>query len=244
MSEFLDKSFFQINKWQNLSGFSHGFSTSKKNIDIEKIHSNVCSLVNVDTNTKISDTKLIRLKQVHSNKIINVTNVDIAEDMIKNIVSADGIITNLKGYFPTIQTADCVPVLLVYPKKNISGALHAGWRGTAKGISAKAVEMMKEEYGIKPGDIQVAIGPSIGSCCYCVSLDVASQFPDACVEKREGKIYLDLWKANKLQLLNVGIPDENIYTVGLCTYCNRDIFYSYRFDNNEKGRMLSWIGWY
>lgn len=91
-------------------------------------------------------------------------------------ITADGLITNAPGVLLTIQTADCVPILLVDVKKKAVGAFHAGWRGTVKRIVEKGVGTMRAEFGSEPKDIHAAIGPCIAQCCYAVGEEVIEQF--------------------------------------------------------------------
>lgn len=91
-------------------------------------------------------------------------------------ITADGLITNIPGILLTIQTADCVPILLVDIKKQAVGAFHAGWRGTVSRIVEKGVGTMRAEYGSDPKNIHAAIGPCIAQCCYAVGEEVVDQF--------------------------------------------------------------------
>src|SRR5207244_7005375 len=91
-------------------------------------------------------------------------------------LTADGLITNVPGLLLTIQTADCVPILLVDVKKKVVGAFHAGWRGTVKRIVEKGVGTMRAEFGSEPKNIHAAIGPCIAQCCYAVGDKVVDQF--------------------------------------------------------------------
>ena len=95
---------------------------------------------------------------------------------IAKTITTDGLITNAPGVLLTIQTADCVPILLVDVKKKAVGAFHAGWRGTVKRIAEKGVGTMRAEWGCNPKDIHAAIGPCIAQCCYAVGEEVVDQF--------------------------------------------------------------------
>jgi polyphenol oxidase len=168
------------------------------------------------------------------------------------------------------QTADCVPILLVDPKKHAVAAIHAGWRGTLARIAQKSVGRMRFEFGCKPADLLAAIGPSIGPCCYEVSSDFVTKFtaqfadePGYFDEARTGdepnplqwlnmkppghqppqkNVHLDLWKANRAQLLAAGLQAKGIFASNLCTACRGDLFFSYRKEGSLSGRMLSVIG--
>src|SRR4051812_3037593 len=114
--------------------------------------------------------KLVSLKQVHSGIIYVIKNAP------KQPFAGDGLLTQTPGLLLSIQTADCVPILLFDPVKRVVGAFHAGWRGTVKRIVEKGVGGMQVHFESKPQDIQAAIGPAIGKCCYAVGEEVIDEF--------------------------------------------------------------------
>jgi len=117
---------------------------------------------------------LVSLKQIHSG-IIHVIDRP-PKRAPKQLLAGDGLLTQAPGLLLSIQTADCVPILLFDPVKRVVGAFHAGWRGTAKRIIEKAVGEMQAHFESRPQDIQAAIGPAIGSCCYAVGEEVIDEF--------------------------------------------------------------------
>ncbi|NOZ69563.1 MAG: peptidoglycan editing factor PgeF [Deferribacteres bacterium] len=162
-------------------------------------------------------------------------------------VVADAVITGRKGVLIGVLVADCVPVLLYDPLKRVAGAVHAGWRGTAGGILKGTVRAMQERFGCSAGDILAAIGPSIRGCCYEVGEDVRAGIQEATGSgdyfRRHGDKYLlDLATANKIQAVVAGIPGENIWQAGECTFCNPDKFHSYRYTKGTAGRQGGFIG--
>src|SRR5205814_3314750 len=88
----------------------------------------------------------------------------------------DASTTNRPGVLLAVQTADCVPILLVDPKNRAIAAVHAGWRGTLQRIVTKAIGKMQMQFRTKPGNLLAVIGPSIGGCCYEVGTEIASEF--------------------------------------------------------------------
>jgi len=184
--------------------------------------------------------KLVYARQVHGAKILAVRS-----PVFKNLQEADGFVANKQGYLLSIFTADCLPVVLFDAKKNCIGAVHCGWRGSYKGIAKNAVLRMKRLYGSNPRDIQVRFGPSIQKCCYEVSPELGVKFADrfgkSCVQKRDGKLFLDLERANETLLVRCGIPKKNIIKNPHCTMCRKDLFYSYRRDGKGTGRMVTSI---
>jgi len=211
-----------------------------------------------------SDMKLIALKQIHSDVI------HLFDAPPPVICQGDASVTNRPGILLGVQTADCVPILLVDPRKRAVAAVHAGWRGTLARIVAKAIGKMQMQFKSKPADLLAAIGPSIGGRCYEVGTEVATQFlsqfadaPDWFDEFRTGdepnpiqwlnmmppghqpppkSVLLDLRKANRAQLLGAGLRDQNIFISDLCTACRRDLLFSYRKEGPQSGRLLSVIG--
>jgi hypothetical protein len=207
---------------------------------------------------------LVALKQTHSDV------VHLFEAAPSEPCRGDASATNRPGLLLGVQTADCVPILLVDPKKHAVAAIHAGWRGTLQRIVTKAIGKMHMQFGAKPADLLAAIGPSIGGCCYEVGAEVAakfqSQFPHASAwfdELRTGdepnplqwlnrmppghqpppkNVLLDLKKANRAQLLDTGLRPQNIFVSDLCTACRRDLLFSYRKEGAHSGRLLSVIG--
>ncbi|MBN2179076.1 MAG: peptidoglycan editing factor PgeF [Deltaproteobacteria bacterium] len=160
----------------------------------------------------------------------------------------DGIITARPGIAIGIKTADCVPVIFMDPVKRIVGAVHAGWKGTALSIAARAVDLLVTRFGSDSKDIHGVIGPAIGPCCYEVDTRVFESMKhlpgrDLFFKEGddEGKWMLDLGAANKFQLEKQGIPAGNIYSADLCTSCHRDTFFSHRGDGGGTGRQLNFI---
>jgi polyphenol oxidase len=211
-----------------------------------------------------NDLTLVPLKQFHS-AVIRAFRTSPAEPC-----KGDASLTNTPRLLLGVQTADCVPILLVDPKKRAVAAIHAGWRGALARIAEKTVGQMRMRFGCKPSDILAAVGPSIGSCCYEVGTDLVtkftSQFADAenwFDELRTGdepnplqwlnmmppghqpppkNVRLDLRKANRAQLLAAEVAEKNIYISDLCTACHTDLLFSYRKEADRSGRLLSVIG--
>ncbi len=118
-------------------------------------------------------TPLISLRQFHSNRIVHAAGADAAR---KQPLKADGQMTAEPGLLLAIQTADCIPVLVVDRKRRAVAAFHAGWRGTLKRIVESGIGQMRLTFGSHPEDLIAAIGPGIGICCYAVGEEVLSEF--------------------------------------------------------------------
>ncbi|MEW6117978.1 MAG: peptidoglycan editing factor PgeF [Nitrospirota bacterium] len=178
--------------------------------------------------------------QKHTDKIVIVDH-----DMEAKI--ADAVITGRKGIFIGVRVADCVPILLYDRKKRISGAVHAGWRGTAEEILKKTIALMMSRFYSSPEDILMAVGPSIKWCCYEVGHEVIEAVVkvngEGAYYKTKGEKYcIDLPSANLQQALSLGIPAANIWISDECTFCKPDRFYSYRFAKGSTGRQGGFIG--
>lgn len=207
------------------------------------------------------DFVLVGAKQIHSNIIRAVKKEDGAlEGRLqtiegKAVLEGDGLITDVPGILLAVGTADCVPVLVVDVAKRVVGAFHAGWRGTVSRIVERGVVKMREEYGSRAADLVAAIGPSAGPCCYTVGEEVCSEFGRQFDYARElftrsndtGQTRLDLWEANRRQLLDAGLAKNSAVTVGECTACTRSRsgasrYFSHRAEHGNAGRMLNVIG--
>lgn len=162
-------------------------------------------------------------------------------------VIADAVVTDARNIYIGIVVADCVPILLYDGQKGIIGAVHAGWRGTARQILKNTLETMYRHFHSYSGNISLAIGPSIRGFSYEVGEDVVSEVRRATGEgdyysERQGKYFIDLASANKIQALSMGIPEDNIWQSEDCTYCNPHKYYSYRYSGGSTGRQCGIIG--
>jgi YfiH family protein len=152
------------------------------------------------------------------------------------------MITASRSIVLAVLTADCVPVLILDPIRKAIGIAHAGWRGMLRAIASGTILKMRDTFGTEPADCLVALGPSIGPCCYTVGADVSAQFQHAfgsAVCDAENRI--DLREAARIQLAGVGVEEHNISSIGACTACNLALFYSYRAEGGRTGRMMSVI---
>jgi YfiH family protein len=186
------------------------------------------------------------LEQIHSTQVVVLRDaMNLGElDQTKG----DALVTNHPQILIVVRTADCVPVLLIEEHTGVVGAIHAGWRGAVAGIVTKTIRTCMEEFGAKAGQMQIAIGPSIGPCCYEVDEPVIiplrnrySNWPEVLRETTTGKGKLDLKQLIYRQIQASGIPENQIGTVEYCTHCRADLFYSYRREGQVSGTMLSGI---
>ena len=156
---------------------------------------------------------------------------------------ADAIITDQPETPLVMRYADCVPLLYYDRTRRVIGLGHAGWRGTLKGMASNVISMMRKTFGCRAQDIDVVIGPAISRRNYRVGEEVASQakayFGDGAGvvwrDPADGSAYLDLWRANRLDLERSGVA--RIETLEICTYENTEDFYSHRAEKGATGRF-------
>lgn len=183
------------------------------------------------------------VRQVHGRRV----HVAEATTTVAPSPEADAIVAFDAGGGVAVRVADCVPVLIADRHGRGVAAIHAGWRGTCAGVTTAAVERLREQ-GIPAGDLIAAIGPSIGPCCYQVDDRVRTAFlgmtPDAAAwfaEDGPGHWRLDLWAANRDQLLDAGVPDEAIAVAQACTADGLNTWFSYRKEGDVTGRLVAAI---
>lgn len=190
--------------------------------------------------------RFAQLKQVHG-KAVHTVGARLEDDPRPE---ADGLVTAMKGIVLCIFTADCVPVLLADSERGVIGALHAGWRGTLAGIAGAGVRAMVR-LGARASGIQALLGPSIGPCCYEVDDELSRRFIRHFARAhthvqpgdRPGKAYLDLRAIVADQLAEAGLEREAIQSVGPCTRCAADRYFSRRAAGGSvTGLQLSFIG--
>ena len=187
-------------------------------------------------------------KQIHSATVTFVTEQMRgcgAVDHDTAVGATDAMVTAVPRLCLTVLMADCVPVLLFDPRKRVVAAVHAGWQGSVKLIARKTVEILKQEFSCDPADLLAGIGPSIGPCHYEIGPEVISQVKatfggtDGYISRQwpDGKDYFNLWEANKRQIMEAGIPPQNIEVSRICTYCNSHLFFSARHQKGTTGRF-------
>lgn len=204
-----------------------------------------CAAIGADADT------LVKNHQVHSNLVRCVTAEDRTPDLaLPGTFDGDGLVTDQPGVCLTVFSADCIPVLLYDPVRRCIAAAHAGWRGTAAGIAAKAVETMVTHYGCDPKNILAAIGPGISPCCFETHQDVPDGLRSGLGDKaepfirpacQEGKFHVDLKGANARWLELSGVSPEHIAICPACTACDLDTFWSHRILGNRRGSMAAMI---
>ena len=194
-----------------------------------------------------SPDQIVCPKQQHTDVIRVVDQSFCGEGLCRETSQVcDGQITDQPGVALAVFGADCATILLFDPVRKAIGAVHAGWRGTAKGIAAKAVAAMVQEFGCKPENIQAAIGPSIGKCCFETDWDVPQAMLDALgpkaltgITQKGDKYFVDNKFCNTLWLERSGVGMLDISPD--CTRCQCDRYWSHRVTGDRRGSQAGII---
>ena len=190
----------------------------------------------------IAPEKLVMPSQVHKTRIVNVTSSTSKEELMET----DALITSEKGICIAVMSADCVPILVYDQKNNVCGAVHSGWKGTVAKILQKTLQEMKRQFGTEGKNVVAGIGPSVSQPSYEVGEEVVQAVLESFSNAAEllmplpsKKAKLNLWNANKSQLVEFGVPTEQIEISDLCTVLNNDYFFSAR--KGDSGRFAAGI---
>lgn len=245
------------------AGIPHGFTTrlggvsegiyaslnlgANRGDDPGKVRENyrrVCAALGVEMG------KLVFSSQVHGDAVRPVTLADAGKGLERRVdYEADGLITDVPGLTLTVFGADCLTILLCDPARRVIAAVHAGWRGTAQGIGARAVEAMVRDYGCRAENILAAMGPGISKCCFETGEEVPQAMTAALGEEAlpyikeqgGGKYKVDLKGLNTLWLKRSGIVDTNMDISSDCTMCSPEKYWSHRYTKGERGSQAALI---
>ncbi|MDI6795722.1 MAG: peptidoglycan editing factor PgeF [Desulfatibacillaceae bacterium] len=201
--------------------------------------------VAVETNLNLAldtmgDGVLALANQVHGRRAVCLDAPENADRIWLVGQDADALVTDRPGIFLGVTTADCQPILICDPHFRVVAAVHAGWRGSVANVAAATIAVMRENYGCRPRNLLVGVGPSLGPCC-AQFVNYKSELPESFWFYRKGDNHFDFWAITRHQLLLAGVPLENISFSGRCTLCQGELFYSFR-RNKTTGRFLSAIG--
>jgi polyphenol oxidase len=202
---------YRVPEFDRLPWLVHGFGT--RLADIPSLYRNLATL-----------------KQVHSSACVD------AGGRGGVLGEGDALLENAPGAVVAVRTADCIPILLADTRLRAVAAVHAGWRGTVAGIAGKAVGAMQARFGTRPEDVDAAIGPGIGECCFEVGPEVAEHFGG------NTRMHVDLAGVNRRQLEKAGVTPQRIHASNLCTMCRPAEFHSFRRDREAAGRLYSFAG--
>lgn len=223
-----------------------GYSPPRDKGDAWVMRERWCALAGLDA------TRLVTLGQIHGAVVHNVRGEDAGRGAVPGsgqIGLGDALITNCPG--PVLMTlhADCQALLFVDPgsasHRPAVGVAHAGWRGTVEDVAGKTVAAMSQEFGTRPQDLLVSVGPAIGACCYTVGPDVVSAWQAVAGAEWRRAIAqgeptrFSLHDANTYLLLRAGVLPEHIDVSTVCTKCDEDgaRWFSHRGQGAATGRF-------
>jgi polyphenol oxidase len=216
--------------------FTLSFSSSPDREEIRMNRTRLASAMGVDPN------RLFLPSQVHQTKVVHVT----AQTSKDELMETDALITNEKMICIAVMSADCVPILLYDKRNKVLGAVHSGWKGTVARILEKTLQQMQSSFGTTGADVWAGIGPSVSQDSYEVGEEVVSEVNRAfgkqnrlLIPQPGNKAKLDLWNANKIQLLEFGVNEPQIEISCLCTVKNNNHFFSAR--KGDTGRFAAGI---
>lgn len=192
---------------------------------------------------------LIIPRQTHGTESVVVDEAFLEQSLSRQEQLLDGVdalVSSLPNVCLAVSTADCIPVLLYDTRSRAIAAIHAGWRGTVARITSLVIRRMKTLYGTRGSDVRAVIGPGISVEAFEVGDEVyeafyQAAFPMDLVARRYQKWHIDLWEANRLQLLDEGLQSDSIELAGICTYRHFERFFSARRLGVQSGRMLTAI---
>ena len=206
-------------------------------LDIDKSIINIFSNKNLNQILKeLNINNYYEVKQTHSDII------HIIDNNYTNTQIGDALITNDINKPIIIKVADCIPILLYDKENKIIALIHSGWKGTLGYITNKTVKIMQDKYNSKSQNINAYIYPSIRLCHFEIEEDVYKLFKDKIKNinkytfKNDIKYYIDLQSIIIDNLKELGI--NNIFDTNICTYCNHDKYYSYRYNHTDKRNIL------
>jgi hypothetical protein len=190
----------------------------------------------------IASDRFFDVWQVHGKHVVSAENPRLPDQIH---IQADAIITAQPNVFLLMLFADCVPIMLYDRIQRVAGIAHAGWKGTLNNVIKELVVKMDKDLHVKAGDIQAVIGPCICQTHYQVGDDVALPAKEiyeneAVLIKRSGFYYFDLGLANMINLQRLGI--SRIERLEICTFCQKEDWFSHRGENGKTGRFAAVIG--
>lgn len=191
-------------------------------------------------NLGIKSDGLVLLEQIHSDRIVFVTGKSNINFLGLKSRAGDGLVTS-DAMFLAVRSADCLPILFYNKEAGVVGAIHAGFRGTAKKIIQKTVREVQSKFNAPLSDFYFFFGPAAQACCYDIPKERLKFYEKKIlakiIKRREGKIYLDFVKANYLQLKELGIKPSQIQNSGICTIHNQK-FPSHRREGTKRQNTL------
>ncbi len=239
--------FYRFDHLANCAGLRHGLFTRHGGSSVPPFDSLNVTMgvgddpVRVRQNRQrilltIGGTDMVFMRQVHGDRVHVVGRGAVST----GVPEADALITAVPGPLLAVQVADCQPVLLFDPRRQIVAAVHSGWRGSVADILGRTVSVMVSRFHCRPGDILAGIGPSLGPCC-AEFLNYQAELPESFRPYKDQRDYFDFWAISTDQLCRAGLLRKNIEVQGICTRCHPELFFSYRAEKTT-GRLAAVIG--
>ena len=227
----------------HLSSMNMSFTRGDDEQNVRENYRRLAEALGVDKD-KFAFSYQIHEDNVH---IVNQNNFKIGYKETRDLVRADALITNEKGVTLVKHSADCTIIYFYDPVNEAIGLAHSGWRSTVLDIAGKTVKKMTEAYGTNAKALLCAISPTIMECCFEVGSEVSDEFEKVFEKKDETvsyeykKPHVNLVNAVTAQLLNAGVPAENIAKANLCSSCRSGEFFSHRKTKGECGLSIGTI---
>ena len=205
----------------------------------------ILDVLNIDYRT------VVTAQQIHKDKITVAKKEDKSRGAFKyseGIAQSDALITDIPGIPLLMCYADCVPIFILDPVKKAIALIHGGRRGTELELTLKTLFKMKKIFETNSRSCLAAIFPSIGPCCYSIKeenkiddywLNKDKFNGEAISQQNRSGWRLDLRKANYWQLIKAGLSEKNIFVNEICTADHPELFFSYRRDKGNTGRMAA-----
>lgn len=200
----------------------------------------------------VSAERMVLTWQTHTTNVRKATEADAGKGVIRerDYRDVDALITDIPGLTLVTFFADCVPLYFLDLKNRAIGLAHSGWRGTVGRMGQAVLKQMENEYQTRPEDVLCCIGPSICQDCYEVGSEVTDRFVKEFssgyhdrmfYRKENGKYQLNLWEANRIVLMEAGVPESQIYVTDICTHCNPGLLFSHRTSPDKRGNLCAFL---
>lgn len=236
-----DRRYLQFPRLRNQPGLVHAFSARPQNLS-PKAPDGTAARAAMAADWGLLAENLHYCQQVHRPDLAIVTSASGGL-----VPERDGLVTSLADVGLMTFSADCPLVLAYDAQQHVVGMVHASWRCTVAHAAHRLIEAMRQTAACAPAHLQVGVGPGAGPCCYEVHADVYEaagdlRDRDQVFVRRDGRMYFDLWEANRAQLVAAGVPAENVEVAGVCTMCRTDLLFSYRREGKGCGHFALLAG--
>lgn len=220
-------------KWVSYASFgryggvsSPPYDTLNLSFSVGDQHEDVAANLDI-VKRHMGASQILMAKQVHGTDIFNPAGQDFSHPVV-SVGSYDGLVTDISGSALLIKHADCQSVAFFDPEHKVIANVHAGWRGLTGGILQNTVKEMQATYSCNPSMLMAVISPSLGPCCFEFR-GWKTELPEYFHEFMENSCYFNAWRASHRVLTDLGLKDENIFTIRICSRCS-GLHFSYRRD--------------